>query len=61
MFTVRAKLSGTYIIEHYVTAHMAYSRYLELSEDYKFVDCFIGYCRILWSKGYEECEPLADC
>ena len=61
MFTVRAKLNDTYLIYHYVDAHVAYKEYLQLSEVYKFVDCFIGYCRVLWSEGYDEYEPLADC
>ena len=60
MFTVRAKLSDTYLLYHSDNAHDAYREYLKLSEVYKFVDCFIGYCRILWTQGYEECEPLAD-
>lgn len=60
MFTVRAKLSDTYLLYHSDNAHDAYTKYCELSKIYKFVDCFIGYCRILWSANYDECEPLAD-
>jgi len=60
MFTVRAKLSETYIIYHFDNAHDAYTEYCELSEIYKFVDCFIGFCRVLWSKDYDDYEPLAD-
>lgn len=61
MFTVRVKLSsGNYVVYRFNYAHEAYVKYCELVEDYANVDCFIGYCRILWSENYEESEPLAD-
>lgn len=60
MLTVRVKLSDKYVIYHFDNAHDAYVKYCELSEDYKNVDCFIGYCRVLWTKGYNDYEPIAD-
>ena len=60
MFTVRVKLNDEYAKYYYVEAHDAYREYCRLSKIYKFVDCFIGYCRVLWSEGYDDYEPIAD-
>ena len=60
MFTVRVLLDDKYVCYKYDNAHDAYKNFKTLDKYYTYVDCFIGYCRILWSAGYEDCEPLAD-
>lgn len=60
MLTVRVKLPDKYVIYTFDNAHDAYTKYCELSKDYNNVDCFLGYCRVLWLRGYDDYEPIAD-